>query len=210
MSSLISLLRRKPNSLVCLTCGELEPVDDGNIESPFKDVCAAAKKGCESCSLLRHAIHDCLPQAVVEDVQNPVYVIVRRSILREFVEIAVRFGQGATIVVLDLFVSPSRSSRYQTIAYTYMRKTHFRPGKVCGLESRLLAILSPVPPFIWWKNGFPNVSTIMNLVAPSYALPYHHECWTCFPIVLISHCANPPAKMSDMPVFHIVGVIPKL
>jgi hypothetical protein len=109
MSNLISLFRRKPRSGVCPACGDLEPIDDGNIESPFKAVCAAAKHGCESCSLLRHAIHDCLPEAVVSDTQKSVYLVVRRSILRDFVEIAVRFAQPTKVVVLDLFVSPSMS-----------------------------------------------------------------------------------------------------
>lgn len=109
MSDLIALLSRKSQSRSCPACGNLEPIDDVHIESPFKAVCAAAKKGCESCALLRHAIHDCLPEAIVSDAQSPVLIIVRRSILREFVEVAVRFAQPEKIVVLDLFVSPSAS-----------------------------------------------------------------------------------------------------
>lgn len=108
MSNLISIFRRKSQSRVCSACGDLEPFDDGNIDSPFKAVCAAATKGCESCSLLRHAIHDCLPEAVGFNAQNPVFIVVRRSILRDFVEIAVRFAQPARIVVLDLFISTSK------------------------------------------------------------------------------------------------------
>lgn len=116
MSNLISMLKSKSKNRLCPACGDLEPIDDGHIESPFKAICAAAKKGCESCSLLRHAIHECLSEAVVANAQEPVYVIVRRSILREFVEIAVRFAQPGNTTVLDLFVLASAYARlYATV-----------------------------------------------------------------------------------------------
>ncbi|QDS71923.1 hypothetical protein FKW77_000564 [Venturia effusa] len=115
MSNLISLARRKAKSRLCLACGDLEPIDDGHVESRFKAICAAAKKGCESCSLLRHAIHGCLPEAIVADTQSSIVVVVRRSILREFVEIAVRFAESAKTEVLDLFVSPNTFSPWPSI-----------------------------------------------------------------------------------------------
>jgi hypothetical protein len=118
MSNFISLFRRKSQIQVCSACGDLEPIDDGNIDSSFITVCAAAKKGCESCSLLRHAIHDCLPEAVVSDAKNPVFVVVRRSILRDFVEIAVRFAQPVKIIVLDLFILTSKYFCFENLCFT--------------------------------------------------------------------------------------------
>lgn len=119
MSNLISPLKRKSKNQLCPACGDLEPIDDGHIESPFKAICAAAKKGCESCALLRHAIHECLPEAVVSDAHIPVSIVVRRSILREFVEIAVRFARPAKAAVLDLFVLPGAyASLYAKVIHT--------------------------------------------------------------------------------------------
>lgn len=99
----LSLLKRKSKKRLCPACGDLEPIHDGHIESPFKAICAAAKHGCSGCSLLRHAIRECMPAA------EAVSIVVRRSILRDFVEIAVGFARpgDSKTAVLDLFVSPS-------------------------------------------------------------------------------------------------------
>jgi hypothetical protein len=93
----------------CAGCGNLDPDEDSNHESSFQHVCAAAGKGCESCALLRHAIVDCLPEVALIRT-SAVYVIVRRSILRDFIEVVVRCEQPARTVVLDMFIAGGAQS----------------------------------------------------------------------------------------------------
>jgi len=114
----MSQLLAKASTRICGACGDLEPVDDGHIEAQLREVSAFADKGCESCALLRKAIYDCVPEAVVSDADAEfrTYVVVRKAILREFIEVVVRFGHPSKTVVLDVFVSPSMSQVIEMMA----------------------------------------------------------------------------------------------
>jgi hypothetical protein len=96
--------RLLPRPLFCQSCRDLDPNEDSSHESSFESLCATAGKGCESCALLRHAIVDCIPEVALVKTSS-VHVAVRRSILREFIEVAVRCEQPARTVVLDLFIA---------------------------------------------------------------------------------------------------------
>jgi hypothetical protein len=93
-----------PLQSTCRSCGNLDPDDDSNHETSFQSLCMTAGKGCESCALLRHAIIDCIPEVALINT-SAIYVVVRRSILREFIEVVVRCEQPARTVVLDLFTT---------------------------------------------------------------------------------------------------------
>jgi hypothetical protein len=104
--SVVGIERFSPSQSVCPSCGNLEPDEDSNHETSFQYLCATAGKGCESCALLRTAIIDCIPEVALVKA-SAVTVVVRRSILRNFIEVVVRCEQPARTVVLDLFITGS-------------------------------------------------------------------------------------------------------
>lgn len=94
-----------PTIVACPNCGDLEPVDESNLDCTLNALWATADTGCESCVLLRHAIVDCIPEFIVDRDSCAVHVAIRRSILRDFIEVAVQSDQLAKTVILDFFIT---------------------------------------------------------------------------------------------------------
>lgn len=92
----------------CACCHDLAPPGDANTSRSLCDVENSAAKGCESCSLIRQAVHDCVPEALVsQNVENHVEVVIRQAILRHFVELVVKWDNDKAII-LDLFVEAGK------------------------------------------------------------------------------------------------------
>jgi hypothetical protein len=94
----------------CQTCHDLTPLSDEGTKISLSAIARAATAGCDSCRLLRHAIHDCVPQALVprrgSHGVGTVDVVIRQAIMRHFVEVMVRWNESNSII-LDLFVATS-------------------------------------------------------------------------------------------------------
>jgi hypothetical protein len=90
---------------VCPSCQDLTPQNDEGSLVSLTSIARSATAGCDSCRLIRHAIHDCVPQALVSQHGtgvNAVDVIVRQAIMRHFVEVVVKWEEKA-----GLALSPS-------------------------------------------------------------------------------------------------------
>lgn len=95
-----------PNT--CPSCQDLSPTNDEGTRVSLIDVARSATAGCDGCRLIRHAINDCVPQALVpQNGRTAVDVVIRQAIMRHFVEVVVKF-HGNQVVVLDLLVKPSK------------------------------------------------------------------------------------------------------
>jgi hypothetical protein len=165
------------SGLACLVCGDLEPVDDANIESSFNAVCDSADKGCESCILLRQTVVDCASEVVVQNDPSPIYVVVRRSILRSFIEVAVRSVRPAKTVIVDIFIPPGRyivRVLNTGIIQLTLVKAHTAHGQASVLGSRLLATPSRLDPSIVWTSGSLNALKIILRVGPMHG-PFYHR-----------------------------------
>jgi hypothetical protein len=94
----------------CRTCQDLTPSSDEGTKISLSAIARSATAGCDSCRLLRHAIHDCVPQALVprrgSHGVSTVDVIIRQAIMRHFVEVMVKWDANNSII-LDLFVETS-------------------------------------------------------------------------------------------------------
>jgi hypothetical protein len=86
----------------CQWCADLDPDDESSVQSPINAIWTSAGSGCESCALIRDAVIECAPEAVVESKNC---VVVRKSILRHFVELVVLTEEPKDSIVLDLFVT---------------------------------------------------------------------------------------------------------
>lgn len=87
---------------VCPSCQDLIPFNDEGTRISLTSVARSATAGCDSCRILRHAIHDCVPQALVSQYGmevNHVDVIIRQAIMRHFVEVVVRWEDRTTIAL---------------------------------------------------------------------------------------------------------------
>jgi hypothetical protein len=95
---------------ICSCCEGLAPLNDADTIRTFGDIVESAAKGCESCLLIQHAVHDCVPEALVsQDAHKQVEVVIRQAIMRHFVELVVKWEDDKAIV-LDLFVDASKST----------------------------------------------------------------------------------------------------
>lgn len=89
----------------CPFCQDLTPQSDEGTVVSLTSIARSATAGCDSCRLIRHAIHDCVPQALVSQHGtgiNAVDVVIRQAIMRHFVEVVVKWEDKA-----GLALSPS-------------------------------------------------------------------------------------------------------
>ncbi|KAF2430226.1 HET-domain-containing protein [Tothia fuscella] len=97
----------------CAYCADLNPVEDGVVKTPLQAIWASAASGkCESCIVIRDAIIECVPEATIG---NKASIEIRRAILRQFVEIVVRFGETGRSTILDLFVTNDIHSPWRSV-----------------------------------------------------------------------------------------------
>lgn len=90
---------------ICPSCSELSPPSESDTTTTLTELAKAAGKGCETCALINHAIHECLPEVLATDADS-VTISVRQAIMRSFVEVVVKWSERA--VTLDLFVKAGK------------------------------------------------------------------------------------------------------
>ena len=87
---------------VCPSCKDLIPFNDEGTRVSLTSIARSATAGCDSCRIIRHAIHDCVPQALVSQYGtqiNSVDVVIRQAIMRHFVEVVVKWEDKSTIAL---------------------------------------------------------------------------------------------------------------